>query len=122
MTLAVTITLLPFPATGPLASAAAHADAGGAPNDIRTVAAAISKQGALYAYGAMGPKRFDCSGLTLHAFRQAGKRLPRTQSSWNCPLRARYLISQASATPLRPCPHHDRRYSPVPDAGGSPQA
>lgn len=28
--------------------------------------------------GATGPRRFDCSGLTLYSFKKAGKKLPRT--------------------------------------------
>ncbi|MEU6864281.1 C40 family peptidase [Streptomyces sp. NPDC046876] len=44
----------------------------------KAVAIAASKKGAPYAYGATGPKKFDCSGLTLYAFRKAGRRLPRT--------------------------------------------
>ncbi|HEY8983648.1 MAG TPA: C40 family peptidase [Streptomyces sp.] len=39
---------------------------------------AASKKGAPYKYGAAGPKRFDCSGLTQYAFKKAGKTLPRT--------------------------------------------
>ncbi|WP_416972893.1 C40 family peptidase [Streptomyces sp. 4F14] len=39
---------------------------------------AASKKGAPYKYGAAGPKRFDCSGLTQYAFKKAGKSLPRT--------------------------------------------
>jgi cell wall-associated NlpC family hydrolase len=42
---------------------------------LRVVAA---KRGAPYEYGAAGPNRFDCSGLTLYAFRKAGRALPRT--------------------------------------------
>lgn len=60
-------------ATGP----AAQADTAG-PYGIRAVAVAASKKGSPYAYGATGPRRFDCSGLTLYAFRKAGRRLPRT--------------------------------------------
>ncbi|MBT2406476.1 C40 family peptidase [Streptomyces sp. ISL-87] len=48
------------------------------PYGVKAVAVAASKRGAPYAYGATGPKRFDCSGLTLYAFRKAGRRLPRT--------------------------------------------
>ncbi|MEU6313245.1 C40 family peptidase [Streptomyces sp. NPDC047014] len=44
----------------------------------KAVEVAASKQGSPYAYGATGPRRFDCSGLTLYAFKKAGKRLPRT--------------------------------------------
>ncbi|MFD7629901.1 C40 family peptidase [Streptomyces sp. NPDC059851] len=44
----------------------------------KAVAIAASKEGAPYAYGATGPRKFDCSGLTLYAFRKAGRTLPRT--------------------------------------------
>ncbi|GGK83199.1 C40 family peptidase [Streptomyces flaveus] len=37
-----------------------------------------SKKGSPYKWGAEGPRRFDCSGLTLYAFKKAGKKLPRT--------------------------------------------
>ncbi|MEU9305319.1 NlpC/P60 family protein [Streptomyces sp. NPDC048269] len=49
-----------------------------APYGVRALAVAASKEGAPYARGATGPKRFDCSGLTLYSFRKAGRRLPRT--------------------------------------------
>ncbi|MER7764632.1 C40 family peptidase [Streptomyces sp. NPDC097619] len=39
---------------------------------------AASKKGAPYKWGAVGPSRFDCSGLTLYSYKQAGKTLPRT--------------------------------------------
>lgn len=42
--------------------------------------AAAAKRGSPYQYGATGPYRFDCSGLTLYVFRKAGRRLPRTAS------------------------------------------
>lgn len=42
--------------------------------------AALSRQGAPYIWGAEGPNTFDCSGLVLWAYRQAGVILPR--SSW----------------------------------------
>jgi len=37
-----------------------------------------SRKGARYQYGATGPLRFDCSGLTRWAYRHAGKTLPRS--------------------------------------------
>lgn len=40
------------------------------------VQAALSKVGARYSYGAVGPSSFDCSGLVMWAFRQAGVSLP----------------------------------------------
>lgn len=42
---------------------------------------AASKKGAPYKWGAAGPKRFDCSGLTLYSYRKAGKKLPRTAAA-----------------------------------------
>ncbi|MFF5703794.1 C40 family peptidase [Streptomyces sp. NPDC012794] len=45
---------------------------------IKAVKIAASKEGSPYVYGATGPREFDCSGLTLYAFRKAGRRLPRT--------------------------------------------
>ncbi|MFC4466715.1 C40 family peptidase [Streptomyces xiangluensis] len=39
---------------------------------------AASKKGSPYKWGATGPRRFDCSGLTLYSFKKAGKKLPRT--------------------------------------------
>ncbi|MEU7021946.1 C40 family peptidase [Streptomyces sp. NPDC046203] len=45
---------------------------------------AASKKGSPYRWGATGPGRFDCSGLTQYAFRKAGKKLPRTaQQQYN---------------------------------------
>jgi cell wall-associated NlpC family hydrolase len=40
------------------------------------VQAALSKVGASYSYGATGPSSFDCSGLVMWAFRQAGVSMP----------------------------------------------
>ncbi|MFE0256546.1 C40 family peptidase [Streptomyces sp. NPDC059010] len=39
---------------------------------------AASKKGSPYRWGATGPNRFDCSGLTLYSYKKAGKKLPRT--------------------------------------------
>ncbi len=39
---------------------------------------ALSKVGDAYVYGATGPNAFDCSGLTMMAWQQAGVSLPRT--------------------------------------------
>ncbi|MFG2334476.1 C40 family peptidase [Streptomyces sp. NPDC048604] len=56
---------------------------------------AASKKGAPYKYGAAGPHRFDCSGLTLYSYKRAGKTLPRTaQQQYN---RTRH-ISASSRT------------------------
>jgi cell wall-associated NlpC family hydrolase len=44
----------------------------------RAVHLAASRRGAPYRLGAVGPHRFDCSGLTLWVYGRLGKRLPRT--------------------------------------------
>ncbi|QNP62135.1 C40 family peptidase [Streptomyces genisteinicus] len=45
---------------------------------------AQSKKGSPYRFGATGPHRFDCSGLTLYSYKRAGKKLPRTaQQQYN---------------------------------------
>jgi cell wall-associated NlpC family hydrolase len=48
---------------------------------VKAVGVAASKQGAPYQWGATGPNRFDCSGLTLYSFKSAGKQLPRTAAA-----------------------------------------
>ena len=70
MTSAALASSLLFPGLAP------HADAAAVAAEALHVAAA--KRGSPYQYGAVGPYRFDCSGLTLYAFRKAGRRLPRT--------------------------------------------
>jgi cell wall-associated NlpC family hydrolase len=45
------------------------------------LAAAKSKLGSPYVYGASGPSSFDCSGLTSWAYAQAGVSIPRTSES-----------------------------------------
>ncbi|GAA1193500.1 cell wall-associated NlpC family hydrolase/FtsZ-binding cell division protein ZapB [Kitasatospora gansuensis] len=42
------------------------------------VNAAMGKQGKPYVWGATGPNSFDCSGLVVWAYQQAGVSLPRT--------------------------------------------
>ncbi|MDI3418291.1 C40 family peptidase [Streptomyces luteolus] len=44
----------------------------------RALQVAAAKKGSPYRYGASGPRRFDCSGLTQYSFKKAGKKLPRT--------------------------------------------
>ena len=44
----------------------------------RAIAAAKTRLGSPYVWGATGPNTFDCSGLTGWAYRQAGLNLPRT--------------------------------------------
>jgi len=48
----------------------------------KVLAEAAKHRGALYLYGAAGPKRFDCSGYTMYVFRKAaGKKLPHKANS-----------------------------------------
>ena len=58
---------------------ASHVDRGAAAVALgpagAAAAAALSKRGAPYEWGAKGPDRFDCSGLTQWAWAQAGVRL-----------------------------------------------
>ncbi|HKR49912.1 MAG TPA: NlpC/P60 family protein [Pseudonocardiaceae bacterium] len=48
---------------------------------IMALRAALTRQGAPYIWGAEGPGTFDCSGLVMWAYRQAGVILPR--GSWD---------------------------------------
>jgi hypothetical protein len=58
------------PGSGDERAASVPAGPGGA-----AVAAALSKRGTPYVWGAKGPNYFDCSGLTEWAWRQAGVQL-----------------------------------------------
>lgn len=44
----------------------------------RAAAVALQQVGAAYRYGGASPAGFDCSGLVQYAYREAGKKLPRT--------------------------------------------
>ncbi|MFH8350167.1 C40 family peptidase [Streptomyces sp. NPDC018045] len=77
---------------GTLVVPGATEDAEAAPS-ASALRVAASKKGAPYKYGASGPHRFDCSGLTLYSFKRAGKRLPRTAAAqYN---RTRHLSASA---------------------------
>lgn len=62
----------------------------------RAVAAAASRKGTPYRYGAAGPRAFDCSGLAKWSFAQAGKRIPRTTSAQ---YRASHKVSKSAKRP-----------------------
>lgn len=66
---------------GTLVVPGASADAEAASSSAAALRIAASKKGSPYKYGATGPYRFDCSGLTLYSFKRAGKRLPRTAAA-----------------------------------------
>jgi cell wall-associated NlpC family hydrolase len=42
---------------------------------------AKTRKGSPYRYGAMGPRTFDCSGLTRWAYKRVGKNLPHSSSA-----------------------------------------
>lgn len=54
-----------------------HADAA-TTLEGRALSMARTRLGDPYRYGADGPTRFDCSGLTYWAYRHAGRSIPRT--------------------------------------------
>jgi cell wall-associated NlpC family hydrolase len=69
---------------GTLLTPGAAPEAQAATLAIKALNVAASKKGSPYRYGAAGPSRFDCSGLTLYSYKKAGKKLPRTaQAQYN---------------------------------------
>ncbi|MGA4799792.1 C40 family peptidase [Streptomyces lavendulocolor] len=70
---------------GPMLAPGGVSEAQAAPaHATKALNIAASKKGAPYKYGAAGPSRFDCSGLTLYSYKKAGKSLPRTaQQQYN---------------------------------------
>lgn len=47
----------------------------------RVVAKAATRRGMPYSYGANGPTRFDCSGLTQWTFKKLNRRLPHSSAA-----------------------------------------
>jgi cell wall-associated NlpC family hydrolase len=72
-TLTLTSTLLAFSTVSP---AAPKAQAITAAKGERAVAVARTRKGSPYKWGADGPRRFDCSGLTRWTYKRLGKSLP----------------------------------------------
>ena len=60
------------------------------------VRVAASKKGRPYRWGATGPSRFDCSGLTQYSYKRIGKRIPRTA---HAQYRATKRISRSQLRP-----------------------
>ncbi|MGV9455940.1 C40 family peptidase [Streptomyces sp. NPDC003635] len=63
---------------GSIVAPGLSAEAEAATPASKALQVAASKQGSPYKWGAVGPHRFDCSGLTLYSYKKAGKKLPRT--------------------------------------------
>ncbi|URM92224.1 C40 family peptidase [Streptomyces sp. MRC013] len=78
---ALTLAAVGGSVVAPGAAPPAHAAPAAAGKALKVAA---SKKGAPYQWGAAGPHRFDCSGLTLYSYKRAGKKLPRTaQAQYN---------------------------------------
>jgi cell wall-associated NlpC family hydrolase len=54
---------------------------GGAPEAATVIQAALSRIGSPYSWGASGPSQFDCSGLVMWSFQQAGISLPHSSQA-----------------------------------------
>ena len=82
----------------------ARAGAGPAGTGARAVHLAATRRGAPYRLGAVGPRRFDCSGLTMWVYARLGKRLPRTAAQQYAATRH---IAASSPPTRRPGLLHD---------------
>ncbi|EST19594.1 C40 family peptidase [Streptomyces niveus] len=78
---------------GTMLAPGAVSEAHAQPAAAKALNVAASKKGAPYKYGASGPHRFDCSGLTAFSYKKAGKALPRTaQQQYN---RTRHIAASS---------------------------
>ena len=66
---------------GPVAGVVTAAPAQAATLGQRAVVEAAHHYGQAYRYGAAGPTRFDCSGLTMYVFHRLGRSLPHSSAS-----------------------------------------
>ncbi len=77
--LALAFTMFAFSAVGPNTSkASAFVSAQKASSAVHW---ARTRKGSPYRYGATGPHRFDCSGLTRWAYARVGKSLPHSSAA-----------------------------------------
>ena len=70
-----------MPEGAPPAEAALPGMSPGGENKATVVQAALSRVGSPYSWGAAGPSAFDCSGLVMWAFQQAGVSLPHSSQA-----------------------------------------
>jgi len=54
---------------------------GGSPEAATVIQAALSRIGSPYSWGGSGPSQFDCSGLVMWSFQQAGISLPHSSQA-----------------------------------------
>lgn len=64
----------------------------------RAVAEAARHYKAPYSYGAAGPSKFDCSGLTMYVFKRLGRTLPHSSAAQYNASGVRH-VSRAQLTP-----------------------
>jgi cell wall-associated NlpC family hydrolase len=89
--LALGLTLPHLVSTAPSADAAVPAAV-----SFKAVRMAATRKGAPYHRGSVGPRRFDCSGLTKWSYAKVGKRLPRTsQAQWRATAHIRKIHRRA---------------------------
>jgi cell wall-associated NlpC family hydrolase len=69
------------PSGGPVAPPPSGGGGGGSGSAAAAVAYARAQVGKPYCYGGAGPGCYDCSGLTMMAWRQAGVSLPHSSAS-----------------------------------------
>ena len=68
--------------TGPVVTGPVDPGNGsGTPGASVAIAAALSKIGSKYVWAAAGPNQFDCSGLVMWAWAQAGRSLPHSSAA-----------------------------------------
>ena len=78
LVLALSASLLAFSAVGPTTTKASAFVSAAKANTVADWAR--SRKGSPYQYGATGPNRFDCSGLTRWVYARIGKSLPHSSS------------------------------------------